>query len=84
MSEMQFQTDDQNEFGRPPASSGGFDLSGMLIKWGVVSSPQQAEYVLMAVGLLCLVGAGYFFWSDGGGDTHGRPTYQDPSNVRIY
>jgi len=67
MSEMQFQTDDQNEFGRPPMSSGGFDLSGMLIKWGVVSSPQQAEYVLITVAAICLIVAGYFFFFSGGG-----------------
>ena len=73
MSEMRFQEDQANEFGRPPVASGGFDISAMLIKWGIASSRQQAEYILITVGAICLILAGYFFFFSGGGS--------DPSPV---
>ncbi|OGG51079.1 hypothetical protein A3C18_03710 [Candidatus Kaiserbacteria bacterium RIFCSPHIGHO2_02_FULL_54_11b] len=63
MADMQFQTDNQNEFGRPPASQ-GFDLTGMLMKWGVASSRQQAEYVLIGIAVLAIV-VGVFFYLSG-------------------
>lgn len=66
MGDMQFQTDDQNEFGRAPTSQ-GFDLTGMLMKWGVASSRQQAEYVLIGIGMMALAAAIFFFMSSGSG-----------------
>ncbi len=56
------------EFGSPPRS-GGFSLSGLLVKWGLVSSRQEAQYVLLAIGVLAFVIAVYFFVSLSGGDT---------------
>ena len=83
MSDMQFQSDDPNEFVRQSPSS-SFDLSGMLVSWGLASSRQQAEYILLGVGVVCILIAGYFFWPSGGGDTRGQPIYNDPSTVRVY
>jgi hypothetical protein len=65
MSEMQFQ-DQADEFGRPPVASGGFDLSGSLIKWGIVSTRQQAEYVLMGDAALAIVVAIFVYVSGSG------------------
>ena len=59
MGEMQFQTDDQNEFGRPPQQSAGADLTGKLVTWGLVSNRQQAEY--MMIGLAVLIAVIAFF-----------------------
>ncbi len=58
MNDMQFQSDDQNEFGSPPSRS-GTDLTGKLVTWGIVSSRQQAEYVM--IGLAVLVALLAFF-----------------------
>ena len=77
MSNMQFQSDSENEFGRPPVAS-GFDMSGLLIKWGVASSRQQAEYILITVGVICLIIAGYFFFYSGGSDAPIGPVYANP------
>ncbi|OGG53671.1 hypothetical protein A3H16_01430 [Candidatus Kaiserbacteria bacterium RIFCSPLOWO2_12_FULL_53_8] len=67
MSEMQFETDNQNEFGRPPSNSGGFNLTGKLVSWGLVSTEQEAQYVLVGISVLALVVAAYFVFSGGGG-----------------
>ncbi|MDO8514756.1 MAG: hypothetical protein Q7S50_04385 [bacterium] len=66
MSEMQFQTDDQNEFGRPPVASGGFDFSGKLVAWGLVSSRKEAEYVLIGIGVIALIVAIFVYMSSSG------------------
>jgi hypothetical protein len=65
MSDLQFDNQN-NEFGRPPEASGGFDLSGKLISWGLVSNRKEAEYALMAVGAFALLLAGYLFFSSSG------------------
>lgn len=62
MSELQFDNQN-NEFGRPPEESSGFDLSGMLISWGIVNNRKEAEYVLMALAVVALLVAAYFFFS---------------------
>ncbi len=56
MSDVQFDSDQANEFGRPP-QRGGSDLTGMLIKMGIVSDRKQAEYVLIGIGVLALIAA---------------------------
>ena len=66
MSEMRFQEDQANEFGRPPVASGGFDISGKLITWGIASSRQQAEYILIAIGGIIFVIAVFVFMSNSG------------------
>ncbi len=65
MSEMQFQ-DQTDEFGRPPVASGGFDLSGLLIKWGIASTRQQAEYVLIGVAAVVIIIAIFVYVSGSG------------------
>lgn len=68
MSDMQFNTDETAEFGRPPEQKQGFDLSGKLIQWGLVADRQQASYVLIGIAGLALVAALFFMFSGGGGD----------------
>ncbi len=63
MSEIRFE-DTTDEFGRPPEQAAGFDFTGLLIKWGIASSRQQAEYILIAVGVFCLLVIAYTFWGD--------------------
>ena len=48
MSDVQFQSDQQDEFGRPPAwqDSG---ITGKLVSWGLAKDRKQAEYVLIGV-----------------------------------
>ncbi len=64
MTDMQF-NDSSNEFGTPPASKNGSDISDKLIAWGFVSSRKEAEYVLIAVAVLSLIVA-YFVLQSGG------------------
>ena len=61
MSDVQFDSDNQNEFGAPPVSSGG-DFTGALIRWGLVSSRQAAEYVLVGVAVVAIVAAVIAYW----------------------
>ena len=51
-----------DEYGPAPVRSGGFDLRGMLVRWGLVSSTQEAEYVLIAVAVVALLIAAFFFF----------------------
>ena len=55
MSDMQFDQDNATEFGTPPSVSSGSGMAGMLIKWGLVSSEQEAQYVLVGVAVVALV-----------------------------
>jgi hypothetical protein len=62
MADLQF--DNQgNEFGRPPVGQPGMDFTGKLISWGFVSSRKEAEYVLIAVAVLCLIAAYFVYQS---------------------
>ncbi|MBI5457470.1 hypothetical protein HY971_01970 [Candidatus Kaiserbacteria bacterium] len=80
MSEMQFQ-DQTDEFGRPPVASGGFDLSGMLIKWGIASSRQQAEYVLIGVTVVIIAIAVFVYFSgSGASDVPTTPNWGTATN----
>jgi hypothetical protein len=54
------------EFGTPPQRSGRFDLVGLLVRKKIVSSVQQAQYVLIGVAVLVLIIAGYLFFHAGG------------------
>ena len=65
MSDMQFDTPD-NEFGRPPVAKEGMDISGALVKWGLVSSRTEAQYVLIGIAVLALVGAVFLYYRSGG------------------
>mgnify|MGYP003394611279 CR=1 FL=1 len=64
MSDIQFETG-QNEFSRPPTESGGFDIAGKLVAWGLVSNRQEATYVLIALGVLALILAFFLIRSSG-------------------
>lgn len=77
MTDMQFETN-PNEFGRPPVQGKGFDLTGKLIGWGLVSSRKEAEYVLIAVAVVALLAAFYFFTSSSGGVQVKDPIYATP------
>ncbi len=75
MSDLQFDSL-QNEFGRPPQEKPGFDLSGMLVRWGLVSSRQEATYVLIVIGILALVGAYVLYGAlSGGSNVPTTPIY---------
>ncbi len=56
-----------DEFGAPPQRASGFDLTGKLVEWGLVSDTQQAQYVLIGVAVLALLVTGYFFFGSSGG-----------------
>jgi hypothetical protein len=53
MDEVRFE-DQGEEFGRPPERK-SFDLTAKIIQWGLASNRQQAEYILMAIGVGALV-----------------------------
>lgn len=59
--------DQGNEFGRPPQPTSGFDLTGKLVEWGLVSSATEAQYVLVVIAALALLISAYFFFHSGGG-----------------
>ncbi|OGG50822.1 hypothetical protein A2763_00590 [Candidatus Kaiserbacteria bacterium RIFCSPHIGHO2_01_FULL_54_36] len=78
MGDMQFQTDDQNEFGAPQSFADKPGVTGKLVEWGLASSVQQAEYILITVGAVCILIAGYFFFFSGGSSIPVQPVYGNP------
>jgi hypothetical protein len=64
MSDVRFENQGQ-EFGRPPVES-GFDITGKLVSWGLVSSRAEAQYVMIGIIVLAFAGAAFFFFSLGG------------------
>jgi hypothetical protein len=64
MTDLQFDNT-ENEFGRPPVASAGFDITGKLVGWGLVSTRQQAEYVLIGLGVLVLIIAFFVYHGTG-------------------
>lgn len=65
MADLQFENQ-TNEFGRPPEASGGFDITGKLISWGLVSNRKEAEYLLIGVAVVALLAAFFFYRSTAG------------------
>ena len=65
---MQFENQG-DEFGTPPQQSAGFDLTGKLVEWGLVSSTSEAQYVLIGVAVVALLAAAYFLFGFGGGSS---------------
>lgn len=57
---------ENEDFGRPPQRDAGFDMTGKLVEWGIVETVEQAQYVLVGVGIFVLLLAGYFFMHSGG------------------
>ena len=66
--DLQFNSDQQNEFG-PPAQTRqqGTSLTDKLIQWGLASNAQQAQYVLIALGVIALIVAFFLMRGGGGG-----------------
>jgi|GEM_PF-2495755 hypothetical protein len=64
MADVQFENQGE-EFGRPPQSS-AFDLTGAMVRWGLVSTRQQAEYVMIALAVVAFLIAAYFLFTGGG------------------
>lgn len=62
-----------DEFGAPPQRGGGMDLSAALVRSGLVSSAEQAQYVLVGIAVLIFLFAGYFFFRSGGGSAPPPP-----------
>ena len=52
MTDLRF-NDDGSEFARRPVAVNS-GITGVLIRWGLVKTRQQATYVLVAVGILAL------------------------------
>jgi len=64
------------EFGSPPDRSGGFNLSALFVKWGLVSSVREAQYVLLAITIVAvLVGVFFFYSASTGNDVPTEPVY---------
>lgn len=72
MADMQFE-DQTNEFGAPPQQSAGFDLTGKLVDWGLVSSTEEAQYVLIGVAVVAFLAAAFFIFHSGGGSAPPPP-----------
>jgi len=66
MGDLRFDTDQQEEFGRPAEQSKGSDFTGKLITWGLVSNRQQAEYVMIGLAVLIAVVAFFVYRSTSG------------------
>ncbi len=76
MSDMQFNTEQQNEFGRPPEVSSGTDWTAKIISWGLASNRQQAEYVMIGIAVLALVLAFFLYRGlSGGSSVPTEPVY---------
>ncbi len=61
------------EFGAPPDRSGGFDLSALFVKWGIVSSPKEAQVILITIAIIAALIAVFFFVRSGGSNTPPPP-----------
>lgn len=63
--QVQFQTDNQNEFGPPPQDTSA-DFTGKMVAWGLVSTREEAQYVMVGVAVLSFIAAFFFFFSSAG------------------
>lgn len=66
MGDLRFDTDQQEEFGRPAGRPSGSDFAGKLVAWGLVSNRQQAEYVMIGLAILIAVVAFFVYRSTSG------------------
>lgn len=62
MGELRFDSEG-DEFRRPEGANSGRDFTGMLIKWGLVSNRQQAEYVMIGLAIVIAVVAFFVYRS---------------------
>lgn len=70
-SQVQFENQGQ-EFGKPPVESGP-DFTSKLVSWGLVSSRQEAQYVMIGIAVLAIVVAVFFFARSAGGNAPPPP-----------
>ena len=82
MSDLQF-NDQTDEFGRPPVASLGSDLTGKLVQWGLASTRQQAEYLMMGIAAVIVVIA-FFLYMSGGDEPAAAAKYLNPGAVEVY
>lgn len=69
------------EFGTPPQRSGGMDITGALVRAGLVSSEREAQYVLIGIGVVALVVVAYFFFSGGSHAPPPPPPHMAPAGA---
>ena len=62
-----------DDYGAAPQRSEGFDLTGKLVNWGLVSSREEAQYVLIAVAVIAILVAGYLVIHSLGGNSAPPP-----------
>ncbi len=62
MGDLNFDTE-KDEFGRPPSRDSGGDFTGKLITWGLVSTRQQAEYVMVGLAVAIVIIAFFVYRS---------------------
>lgn len=73
MADMQFEADQQNEFGRPPTyESAG--ITGKMVSWGLAKDRKQAEYILIGIVVVVLLIA-VWLYANSGGDVADTPRY---------
>lgn len=77
MNDIRFSSDQSDEFGRP-AGRRGFDLGGMLIRWGIAKSRQQAEYVMIGIVVVTFIVIFFLLWGSGSPEI---PPLEDPDAV---
>ena len=77
MDDIRFSSDQNDEFGRP-AGRRGFDLGGMLIRWGIAKNRQQAEYVMLGIVVLTFVAIFFLLWGSGSPEI---PPPPDPNAI---
>jgi len=53
----------QDEFGKPPERKEGFSMTSLLISWGIVKTPDQAQKVWVGVIVVALLVTAYMIYS---------------------
>ena len=76
MGDIQF-NDGTQEFGPPPSTqhTGSTDLTGKIVTWGLASSRQQAQTILIVVLVVALLGIAYFMFFTGDSEVPSTPVY---------
>lgn len=64
MADVQFDSDQTNEFGKPPQQKA--DFASKIISWGLVSSRKQAEYAMIGLAIVIIIIAFFVYRAAGG------------------